>query len=262
MCCFAIAALVGMAVIWKTNRPRPSIFNRTTVLHATVISAYHLAYLEAFHHADAIPVSLINYLWPACLILLGNLFFGLKSGLAGYVGVALGCCAIVVLVDGDSIQAQSSQMTGYALALAGAVLWALFSNLRRHNTREPIGDMTAICLLSTVFCGTSWMVTGAILPDLNLMDGCVIIALGLGPAGGAFYLWDLGMRGGNAVLLGVLGYSAPVISTFLMLAVGIGTFSWNIILAMLLITAGGFIVHFANKLSRSRLPDRRSVGFF
>jgi len=251
MCCFAIAAFLGLIVVWGARLPRPVLFNRTSLVHALLLSAYHLAYLEAFHHAEAIPVSLINYLWPACLILLGNMFFELKSGPAGYLGVVLGFGGITVLMNGISIQTQSSQLIGYALALIGALIWATFSNLRRRNKVKPIGNMAVICLLSAMFCGIWWAGTDTTIPNLTFTDGFVIVALGLGPAGGAFYLWDLGMRHGNAVLLGVLGYSAPVISTLLMFAVGVGAFSWNILVALALITMGGFVVHFSGRLSRS-----------
>lgn len=241
--CFAIAAAMGSVICVATGRRPARLLDRRVGLFAGLLAAYHLAYLQAFHHAAPIPVSLINYLWPACLIILGNLFFRLHSGAAGYMGAALGFAGVLVLIGKDGFALQASDALGYGLAFLGAILWALFSNLRRHDPSDPIPAMTTICFGASLMCGFWWMATGASLPDLQAMDVGVMLALGLGPAGGAFFLWDLGMRHGHAALLGVLGYSAPVFSTLLMLSLGMGKPGWEIFVAIGLITLGGIVVH-------------------
>ena len=37
-----------------------------------------------------------------------------------------------------------------------------------------------------------------------------MVALGLGPVGGAFVLWDVGMKRGDPRLLGTLAFATPV----------------------------------------------------
>ncbi|WP_241480921.1 DMT family transporter [Leisingera sp. ANG-M6] len=245
--CFAIAAGMGLAICAVTGRKPLRLLDRRTILFAGLLAAYHLAYLEAFHHAAPIPVSLINYLWPACLIILGNLFFQLHSGFSGYIGAALGFAGVLILIGKDGFALQLSETFGYGLAFVGAILWALFSNLRRHDQSDAISAMTTICFASSLICGLWWITKGANLPTLNTSDVWVISALGLGPAGGAFFLWDLGMRQGHAALLGVLGYSAPVFSTILMLALGLGQPGWEIFAAIAFITVGGIVVHTGSK---------------
>ena len=95
------------------------------------------------------------------------------------------------------------------------------------------------------------MANGATLPALTAQDVWVITALGLGPAGGAFFLWDLGMRQGHAALLGVLGYSAPVLSTILMLVLGLGQPGWEVFAAIALITLGGIVVQLGTSATSS-----------
>ncbi len=241
--CFAIAAVMGVIICLVTGRRPVRLLDRRIGLFAGLLAAYHLAYLEAFHHAAPIPVSLINYLWPACLIILGNLFFRLHSGAAGYIGAALGFGGVLILIGKDGFALQTSDALGYGLALLGAVLWALFSNLRRHDQSDTIPTMTTICFGASLICGVWWMATGASLQDLDVVDIGVMLALGMGPAGGAFFLWDLGMRRGHVALLGVLGYSAPVFSTLLMLSLGMGEPGWEVFAAIALITSGGVVVH-------------------
>ena len=50
-------------------------------------------------------------------------------------------------------------------------------------------------------------------------DGWKLLALGLGPMGTAFYLWDVAMKRGDPRVIGVLAYATPVLSTALLLVV-------------------------------------------
>ncbi|WP_273249230.1 DMT family transporter [Sediminimonas qiaohouensis] len=253
---FAIAAVMGWIICRLTSRTPAKLLDKRVVMFAGLVAAYHLVYLEAFHHADPIPVSLINYLWPACLIIMGNLFFRLHSGLPGYLGAALGFIGVGVLVGKNGLTLQASETMGYALAFAGAVLWALFSNLRRHEKSDAIASLTTICSMASLLCGIWWAMTDAHWPDLSARDFGVILCLGFGPAGGAFFLWDLGMRQGHAALLGILGYSAPVLSTLLMLALGMGAPGWEIFVAIAFVTLGGVVVQFGEKARKSGDIDR------
>lgn len=245
--CFAIAAGLGSAICLATRRRPAGLLDRRVALFGFLLATYHLVYLEAFHHAAPIPVSLINYLWPACLIILGNLFFRLHSGVSGYLGAAIGFVGILILIGKDGFALHASEITGYGLAFLGAVLWALFSNLRRHDQSDAISTMTTICFGAALLCGLWWAATDLSIPTLERRDLLVILALGLGPAGGAFFLWDLGMQRGHAALLGVLGYSAPVFSTILMLLLGMGEPGWEIYSAIGFVTVGGIVVHRGSK---------------
>ena len=49
-------------------------------------------------------------------------------------------------------------------------------------------------------------------------DAWKLLALGLGPMGTAFYLWDVAMKRGDPRVVGVLAYATPVLSTALLLA--------------------------------------------
>ena len=245
--CFGIAATLGFCICVVSRKSPESLLSLRVWMFAALLAAYHLVYLEAFHHASPIPVSLINYLWPACLIIIGNAFFNLASGWSGYLGATIGFAGVLILIGEDGFSLKWSEIFGYGLAFVGAVLWALFSNLRREETGDSIPTMASICAGAAILCGLWWVVKGAAWPELQSMDVWVILALGLGPAGGAFFLWDLGMRQGHAALLGILGYSAPVFSTILMLFLGLGTAGWAVFVAIAFITLGGVVVQQGSK---------------
>lgn len=254
--CFAIAALLGGSVCIVTRiRPAP-LRSPEILLAALLLGAYHLTYFEAFHHAPAIPVSLINYLWPAWLIVIGNLFFGMNSGWAGYLGAAIGFAGVATLIGG-AFNAEAGDIWGYGLAMLGAILWATYSNIRRRARFAGVGAMVTICALASLFCFAIALANGEAGLTLSRDNLLVIALLGLGPAGGAFFLWDYGMRHGNAALLGVMAYSAPVLSTLLMVLIGMGEASWRVAAAVAMITLGGAVVQLGgNRQTRNSTSNQ------
>ncbi|HMT19762.1 MAG TPA: EamA family transporter, partial [Promineifilum sp.] len=68
-----------------------------------------------------------------------------------------------------------------------------------------------------------------------------VLALGLGPVGAAFYAWDHGVKRGNIQMLGALAYSIPLLSTALLVALGLAEPTWALAAATGLI-AGGAVV--------------------
>ena len=67
------------------------------------------------------------------------------------------------------------------------------------------------------------------------------IALGLGPVGLAFYVWDIGVKRGDIQLLGTASYAAPLLSTLVLVGAGVASPSWLLAAATLLITGGAVI---------------------
>ncbi|WP_299409115.1 hypothetical protein [uncultured Roseobacter sp.] len=55
--CFATAAGLGLVICAATDKVPASPLTRSVWVFAALLAAYHLAYLEAFHHAAPIPVS-------------------------------------------------------------------------------------------------------------------------------------------------------------------------------------------------------------
>lgn len=249
--CFGIGAIIGGAVCVSTGRPLRTQLNRRNLAFAGLISAFHLLFFLSFRYAPALQVMLINYLWPALIIILGNLFFRLNSGWPGYAGAACGLAGVAVLLGADMQAAfQADAIVGYLLALSGAFVWAIYCNKRRTDRDDPIASTTAICMMSSLICAVSVLVGSPQLSMPGMVDVIAIFLLGLGPAGGAFFLWDVGMKRGNAAALAIFGYTAPLMSTVLMIAMGYGVASWNVLACALLIATGGLVLGVGNGRGR------------
>src|SRR5690606_6540394 len=80
-----------------------------------------------------------------------------------------------------------------------------------------------------------------------------VLALGLGPMGLAFFVWDIGVKQGDIRLLGALAYLAPLLSTLLLVAFGRAAASSTVVLACLLITGGAALA------ARERLRRRPAI---
>jgi drug/metabolite transporter (DMT)-like permease len=76
-----------------------------------------------------------------------------------------------------------------------------------------------------------------------------VLALGLGPVGVAFYVWDIGMKQGDIQLLGVASYAAPLLSTLALVLAGAADATPVLALAAALITGGAVL---AAKAGRGR----------
>jgi drug/metabolite transporter (DMT)-like permease len=52
---------------------------------------------------------------------------------------------------------------------------------------------------------------------LSLTDWGLVLALGFGPLGGAFYLWDAALKRGDPRQIGILSFLTPLLSTLALL---------------------------------------------
>ena len=199
---------------------------------------YHFAYFMALRLAPPVAANLINYLWPLLIVLFAGLLPGERLGGRQVVGALAGFGGAALLVTGGGgLRLDAQYAPGYALALLCAFIWSSYSVLSRRvgavPTRAVAGFCAATAALALVchllFETTVWPVG---------RQWAAVVALGLGPIGAAFYTWDYGVKRGNIQTLGVLAYGAPLLSTLLLVAVGLAEPSWTLAAACALIVGG------------------------
>ncbi len=203
------------------------------------IFGYHAFYFAALALAPPLEASLINYLWPLLIVVFSAFLPGQRlrwfHGLGALMGLA---GTVILLAGGRSLDFTSGHLVGYLCAFLAAVTWAGYSVLSRRIAAVPSdsvgGFMAATALLSFVvhatFETTVWPEGG--------LAWAAIAALGLGPLGAAFFLWDHGVKRGDIRVLGAASYAAPLISTLLLVAFDRGEASGRVVVALLLIVGG------------------------
>ena len=74
-----------------------------------------------------------------------------------------------------------------------------------------------------------------------MIEWFAAVGLGLGPVGAAFYVWDYGVKHGDIRVLGAAAYAIPLLSTFLLVALGLSASGPALWAACVLITAGAML---------------------
>jgi drug/metabolite transporter (DMT)-like permease len=228
-----LALVIGSIPAWPFVR-QWRVPGRTLALGVYGLFGFHFLLFIALRHAPAVEANLVNYLWPLLLVLLAPVLLpGLHlrathavAALAGFAGAA-----IAILGSGASGGGWS---WGYLAALGSAFIWSSYSLLTRRVSSFPTA---AIGLFGVVSGVLSLLCHWALEPAVSLQwrDGVLIVAMGLGPLGAAFFLWDKALKLGDPRQIGILSYITPLASTLLLMLVTGRALSWSIAVAAALI---------------------------
>lgn len=180
--------------------------------------AFFLALGLSASREQALEVGLLNYLWPVLTLVLSVPLLGSRARPTLWPGTALALLGVALVTlqgSGTSLDAwlaSSRSPLAAALGLAGAVAWALYSNLvRRWGPRAGAGAVPWFLLAS----GAAFLVIAlarAAPPHLTAraLVECAALALvtGLG-----YLFWERAMRAGDHTLVAAASYLMPLLST-------------------------------------------------
>ena len=238
---FALGGAVGIAWVMATGglRQLATISWKVYAFGTAGLFGYHLLYFTALRLAPAAEAGLIAYLWPLLIVLFSGLLPGerLRPGHVTGALIAFAGAALIVTAGTGSATGVNPP-AGYGLAFLCAITWAGYSVISRRLGTVPTASVAVFCLATAALSAlahiaveeTTWPVTTA--------GWVAVTALGLGPVGLAFFLWDVGVKRGDIQLLGVAAYAAPLLSTTALILGGVARPSWVLLVAALLVTAG------------------------
>ncbi len=202
---------------------------------------YHALYFFALKHAPPVEASLLNYLWPLLIVLFSGLLPGVHLRAGNIVGAVLGLVAAALLVTGGrGIQVDPAASSGYLAAITAALVWAGYSVLNRRYAQVPSTAIVPACLAVAILGAFAH---AAFEPSRTIsgMQWLAMVAMGVGPVGAAFWLWDGGTKRGDIALLGGLSYLAPLLSTLLLVISGRAQPQWIQAAAIALLLAGAWL---------------------
>jgi drug/metabolite transporter (DMT)-like permease len=214
---------------------------RVLLLGVYGLFAYHFCLFLALRLAPPVEANLINYLWPLLIVVLSPVVLpGAALRPRHLAGALLGFGGAALLVTGGAVGFSRDALLGYALAFAAAVIWSTYSLLTRRLGDFPTSTISAFCLVSGVL---SLACHAAFEPRHALGAGELpwLLAIGLGPMGAAFYLWDRALKRGDPRRIGTLAYLTPLASTVLVALFGGGRLSAASMVAAGLVVAGAAI---------------------
>jgi drug/metabolite transporter (DMT)-like permease len=232
----ATALLRGRAALL---RPTPASF----ALGLYGFFGYHALYFAALKLAPPAEASLITSLWALLTVLFSSLLPGHRLRLGHIVGALLGLAAATLLIwdklgaGGDA----TSHRLGFALAFACAFVWSSYSVASRLLAAVPSESIAAPCLATSALAFACTAAFEHWVTPADALSWLALAGLGIGPIGSAFMLWDIGMKKGNVPLLGVLSYAALILSTALLVALGLAEATWSLAIACGLMVAAAVI---------------------
>jgi drug/metabolite transporter (DMT)-like permease len=240
-----IGLLIGAAVSLPALRSGQTPWKipvRTLLIGVYGLFGYHFMLFLALQTAPAVEANLVNYLWPLLIVLLSPLFTkSLKLNLRYVLAALSGFAGAVIAITYNSSGLESSSIEiGYLFALAAAVIWATYSLATTKVASFPTASIGLFALVSGLLAlGAHFVFEPA--AYISSSDWVLLVLLGAGPLGGAFYLWDAALKIGDPRRIGLLAFLTPLLSTVLLVLVSGDSLSWQLLVATALIVGGALL---------------------
>lgn len=239
--CFFIASVLGL-VYCKIKSCKLSSFKQSPKVYIVGISGlfgYHFFYFFAIKNAPSVEANLINYLWPLLIVLFSAFLPENKLQKHHIAGAFLGFLGAFFLIGLNSTF-ESKFTFGYISALTAAVFWSSYSVISKTFKDVSSTIILPFCIVTCILSLLAHLIFENTI-NLGFKEIFALIGLGIGPVGGAFYLWDIAVKNGDIRLLGTFAYFTPLLSTFLLIFFTDLKANFYIYLACFLIILGSLI---------------------
>ncbi|WP_321314937.1 EamA family transporter [Halarcobacter sp.] len=241
---FFIASFIGFIMLKKQNKSLKDLLTiplKVYLIGIYGLFGYHFFYFVAVKNAPAVEANLLNYLWPLLIVVFSAFLPNEKLKWYHIVGTLLALIGASLLVlKGGELDFKEEYSKGYLSALVAALLWSSYSVISKTLKHIPTFAVTGFCFLTAVLSLIAHLfLEVTVIPTFTQLFAAVM--LGLGPVGGAFYLWDFAVKNGDIKILGSLAYLAPLLSTLILVFVGISDLTTSVVIACVLIILGSII---------------------
>ncbi|WP_440981906.1 aromatic amino acid exporter YddG [Shinella sumterensis] len=241
--CFLIGSLPGIVVLLA--RPeRMRLLRQPAKVWITGILGlfgYHFLYFTALRNAPAVEASLIAYLWPLLIVTGSALLPGERLKWNHILGTLLGLGGTALIVGRNGVSFDSAYLLGYGAAFLCAFTWAGYSLATRRFEAVSTDVVTGFCIATSILSLLCHLALETTVWPQSGSEWLAIAGLGLLPVGAAFYAWDFGVKNGDIQILGAASYSAPLLSTLVLILSGFAEPSLGIGIACLLVTGGAML---------------------
>ncbi len=215
-----LALLIGslIALPWSGFDPRRwRVPISTLALGVYGLFGFHFLLFLALRHAPPVEANLVNYLWPLLIVVLAPLILpGVRLRAVHVAAASAGFAGAALAITGG--RGVGGFAWGYLPALGSALIWSSYSLMTKRVAPFPTAAVGGFC----VTAGALSLMSSLLLEspvELANRDLTLILAMGFGPLGAAFFLWDRALKLGDPRTLGVLAFLTPLASTVLLLVV-------------------------------------------
>jgi drug/metabolite transporter (DMT)-like permease len=219
---------------WKLER-------KSVALGCYGFFLYHVLFIMALRWAPAVQANLVRYVWPTLIVLLSPLLIpSVKLHARHYVAASMGVTGAALAILGGGASGVS-WAPGYVLALAAAIVWSTYSLLLCRVPTANAATTGLCCLASGAMALLAQAGLASFIP-MSQSQWLTLMALGAGPMGGAFYLWNFALRKGDSRVIGTLANATPVLSTIVLSATVGQILSLRLFVSLGLVVGAGLVL--------------------
>jgi drug/metabolite transporter (DMT)-like permease len=219
-----IYSVSALFLIIFIGAPRIKGFSpRYLLIGGTLFVSYEICLSLALGMANsriqAVEMGVINYLWPSLTVLLAVFTSNKPVNKLLYPAIALSFFGVAWTVSGDegiSISQLAANIAtnpaSYSMAFSGAFIWACYCNITKQLANGQ-NAITWFFIATAVALWIKYFISDE--PAMIFTTGAAVDLLLAGVVMGSGYaLWNIGIIGGNMMLLATLSYFTPIFSTF------------------------------------------------
>jgi drug/metabolite transporter (DMT)-like permease len=237
-----IGLLIGSLVslpLAKFEIKKLKVSKKALLVGVLGLFGYHAALFAGLQNAPSVQANLVNYLWPLLIVVLAPLIIPGTSltlrhviaAIVGFAGAGIAILSGAELVGGFAI--------GYVFAFMAAIFWATYSLLSKRVQFRTTAVGTFGFVSGILAIAAHFLFEPA--TTIQASDWLLLIAMGLGPLGASFYLWDYALKTGNPQRVGLIAFLTPLISTTLLLVVTSTPLSPLLALSAVMIFTAAFV---------------------
>ncbi len=215
---------------------------------------YNTLFVYAMKTGPLLEVSLLNFTWPAFLIVFSAFVQKMKPDAYALTGIVLCFTGAVFVFASRGALSFGSSHVQLLIGLLCGLIWGVYSTLLK---RIPIrSDQVAVFFLTT---GVT-MLTLHLLFEPTIWPATVLswgLLLVFAFSRMAYMMWNYAMKHGSARVVGSLSYFIPLVSTTLLATAGFARYSPYLALGAGLIITGCLTINFKAIAGNASLALRR-----
>lgn len=215
------------------------------------IFLYFFFFYRALELLPAQEAFIINYLWPIMVILFAVIILKEKVTWLKILGLLCSFIGVTIVVTkGDFSAFHFDSLLGILLAIAGAIVYGLFSVLGKKQDYNKFTSMMFYYLLSFLYSLIA-VISFSNIPQISLYQLSGLLWLGIFPGGLGYVFWFLALKHGDTAKMSNIIFITPFISLiFIYFLVGERILISSII-GLIIIVAGILLQSAENRLLKT-----------